>query len=105
MTTERHDMPHCHDTSPAPMVAAAQAAAIAPLRDRAPFLKHWIVLDGSEREGWLEYDPLLAAAVPDEPPVVAGPEDIHNVLFTSGTTGRPKGAMISQRAAAIRGLR
>ncbi len=40
-----------------------------------------------------------------EPPRVAEPEDIHNVLFTSGTTGRPKGAMISQRAAAIRGLR
>jgi acyl-CoA synthetase (AMP-forming)/AMP-acid ligase II len=33
------------------------------------------------------------------------PEQIHNVLFTSGTTGRPKGAMISQRAAATRALR
>lgn len=32
-------------------------------------------------------------------------EQIHNVLFTSGTTGRPKGAMISQRAAAVRAMR
>jgi fatty-acyl-CoA synthase len=31
--------------------------------------------------------------------------DIHNVLFTSGTTGKPKGAMISQGAAATRALR
>jgi fatty-acyl-CoA synthase len=33
------------------------------------------------------------------------PEAIHNVLFTSGTTGRPRGAMISQRAAAVRAYR
>jgi long-subunit acyl-CoA synthetase (AMP-forming) len=56
-------------------------------------------------DGWLDYGGLLATASADEPPRVAEPEDIHNVLFTSGTTGRPKGAMISQRAAAIRGLR
>jgi acyl-CoA synthetase (AMP-forming)/AMP-acid ligase II len=36
---------------------------------------------------------------------VAEPEDIHSVVFTSGTTGRPKAAMISQRAAAVRALR
>ena len=39
-----------------------------------------------------------AVEVPDPEP-----EQIHNVLFTSGTTGRPKGAMISQRAAATPG--
>jgi acyl-CoA synthetase (AMP-forming)/AMP-acid ligase II len=33
------------------------------------------------------------------------PEDIHCVLFTSGTTGRPKGAMISERASVARALR
>lgn len=36
---------------------------------------------------------------------VGEPEDIHSVVFTSGTTGRPKAAMISQRAAAVRALR
>jgi len=98
---------HCLEkTLPSVVISSgALAAAIAPLRDRAPFLKHWIGLDGSEGDGWLGYEALLAAAAPNEPPVVAWPEDIHNVLFTSGTTGRPKGAMISQRAAAIRGLR
>lgn len=49
------------------------------------------------------YRDLLSDATP--PPVTIRAGDIHNVLYTSGTTGRPKGAMISHGAAAIRGLR
>jgi fatty-acyl-CoA synthase len=55
--------------------------------------------------GHLGYAELLAAASPLAPVIDVHAEDIHNVLYTSGTTGRPKGAMISQGAAAIRGLR
>src|SRR5271169_2742860 len=57
---------------------------VASLRDRMPYLRHWIALDPTD--GWLDYGGLLAAASADEPPRVAGPDDIHNVLFTSGTT-------------------
>jgi fatty-acyl-CoA synthase len=45
-------------------------------------------------------------ACPDPAPdPVARPDDVHNVLYTSGTTGLAKGAMITQQAAAIRALR
>ena len=58
---------------------------------------------GSEERG---YEELVARGGVDRPPAgQPGPETIHNVLFTSGTTGRPKGAMISQRAAAVRAYR
>ncbi|MGD0187054.1 MAG: AMP-binding protein [Roseiarcus sp.] len=85
------------------MVSGPLTPGLGELRDRLPSVKHWICYDSAE--GLLDYDAMLAAASDDEPPLAAQPEDIHNVLFTSGTTGRPKGAMISQRAAAVRGLR
>jgi acyl-CoA synthetase (AMP-forming)/AMP-acid ligase II len=82
--------------------------ACAPLLDEArhssPWVRSWLCLDGA-REGLSDWSSLLGG------PEVAGDgdvprsTDIHNVLYTSGTTGRAKGAMVSQGAAAIRGLR
>ena len=95
---------HCLEKAkPSLLISSGSLTPLVVSLDRVPYLKHWIALD--PMDGWLDYGDLLAAARADEPPRVAGPEDIHNVLFTSGTTGRPKGATISQRAAAIRGLR
>jgi fatty-acyl-CoA synthase len=96
---------HCIDKgSPTLLLVSDTLAPVAEsLRGRARSLVRWLAIGGGE--DWLDYEALLANAAADEPPLVAEPEDIHNVLFTSGTTGRPKGAMISQRAAAIRGPR
>ncbi len=50
-----------------------------------------------------EYERILAAAGAQEPPALADPEDGLVILYTSGTTGLPKGAVISQRAMIARG--
>jgi fatty-acyl-CoA synthase len=67
-------------------------------------LRHRIAF-GAAAPGFEGYEALLDASMPQPPPRVARGDDIHNILFTSGTTGQPKAAMISQRAAATRGLR
>lgn len=50
--------------------------------------------------GWHALDALLTAAAPAEPEPAEQPDerDPHVMLFTSGTTGVPKGALLSQRS-------
>jgi fatty-acyl-CoA synthase len=50
------------------------------------------------------YEAMLAAARDSELPDVAHPEDGLVILYTSGTTGLPKAAVISQRAMIARGM-
>lgn len=62
-----------------------------------------VVGTGRDRSDVL-FQHLMAGGDHTDPGVVVSGSDIHNILYTSGTTGFPKGAMISQRAAALRGL-
>ena len=46
----------------------------------------------------VDYETRLTNAPNTEPAIAAEPEDGHVILYTSGTTGLPKGALISHRA-------
>lgn len=73
------------------------------LRAETSGVRLWISF--GEATGFEDYEALLKNSSPEAPQRVARGSDIHNILFTSGTTGEPKAALISQRAAATRGLR
>ncbi|MDW4551179.1 acetate--CoA ligase [Defluviimonas sp. D31] len=64
---------------------------VAPVRDRLPELAHVLLTDG-EAEGCTALAPLMDAASDVFETAPTKPEDPSLLHFTSGTTGRPKGA-------------
>jgi fatty-acyl-CoA synthase len=59
---------------------------------------HFVALEGT-RDGWLDYESLVGDAPPrfDNPAI--GENDVISINYTSGTTSRPKGVMITHRNA------
>ena len=72
--------------------------AVDSVRARMPTVEHFIALEGS-KQGWLNYEELLAAARPEfeHPEIAEG--DLLSINYTSGTTSKPKGVMITHRNA------
>ncbi len=72
--------------------------AVDGIRPRLARVRHFVALDRA-REGWLDYESLVAQA---EAPLERPPIDERDLLtinYTSGTTSRPKGVMITHRNA------
>ena len=67
----------------------AQPAARAPLRRARPL----------PATGWLDYETLVAQASPAFTRPAIGERDLLTINYTSGTTSRPKGVMITHRNA------
>ncbi|HEY5818963.1 MAG TPA: AMP-binding protein [Mesorhizobium sp.] len=81
---------------------------IAPVRDKVAGLKHIVLVDGAVAERNVHhaaeepgkpmaFETLLGGGSRDFTPVDSGPDDPALMIFTSGTTGPPKGALHGHR--------
>ena len=66
------------------------------IRDQLPSVER-ILLIGENADGCETFDAFLATGAPTEPAAKPAETDLCWLLYTSGTTGLPKGAMLSHR--------
>ena len=95
----RHEIAHVANDSEAVaiIVSAALLGEVEAARENLQTVKHIIVVGGDAAEvkakGFLAYGELLQSGNPTIDPVLRNREDVGLLLYTSGTTGRPKGTV------------
>jgi fatty-acyl-CoA synthase len=73
------------------------------IRDRIPGVRDFVAFGGA-RDGWLDYEAAVAAASPDFSRADVDERDLLTINYTSGTTARPKGVMITHRNATMNSI-
>ena len=76
------------------------------IRDELESVREFVALDGEHPE-WTPYTEWRAAGSPVDPGLVADPDEVVAQMYTSGTTGLPKGVMLANRSfsAVVRSMR
>ena len=86
------------DSEPRVILAEPEfTASIDRLRPEFQDMRHFVAFDRTA-QGWLGYETLLEGAGDEEPRAEVAPDDILCLMYTSGTTGKPKGAALTHRA-------
>jgi 2-aminobenzoate-CoA ligase len=95
----RHEIAHVANDSEAVaiIVSAALLGEVEGARENFETIKHIIVVGGDVAEvkakGFLAYGELVQSGNPNIDPVLRNREDVGLLMYTSGTTGRPKGTV------------
>jgi acyl-CoA synthetase (AMP-forming)/AMP-acid ligase II len=74
------------------------AGCIEAVRENLRNVRNFISVGKKKLPGYVEYESLLAHSSKDEPSSRVEPEDTWVLLYTSGTTGRPKGVVRSHES-------
>jgi fatty-acyl-CoA synthase len=72
--------------------------AVDQIRPALTDVRYFVALTG-DRDGWIDYEDLLAASIAEPERPAIDERDLLTINYTSGTTSRPKGVMITHRNA------
>jgi len=93
-----HEIRYVIENSGAKVLITDRAVYGAGIQDPAQFpsIEKWVMLTREDLPpGFFSLADLMLKAREDLPPLPLSPDDIVGIFYTSGTTGLPKGAMLS----------
>jgi acyl-CoA synthetase (AMP-forming)/AMP-acid ligase II len=76
------------------LVGDRYGSLVSDLRHRLPGVREYVALESSQ-PGMASFEELIAQACADAGEVELDEEDVNILMYTSGTTGRPKGVMLT----------
>ncbi len=81
-----------NDAQVSALIVGHENIASLPDRSMLPGVKHFISVSGTS-PGWLDYEEVLASGSPVEPEGDVDNQELGHIVYSSGTTGKPKGIM------------
>lgn len=96
----------CEDCAVSAVIAEAALTGIfEEIRAALPVpQERYICIGKAAPAGWKSYEDVIRRAAAGEPSVAVGPDDPWCLMYTSGTTGNPKGAIRNHRGMAMLAL-